>query len=128
MKRRFGISLPEDLVDKIDELSSRLGMSRSSLIQSIIAEVIEDRAHLLTPHRCRGVLVVVSEGRSSELVSKVLERYGSCVVTRTHHHTEGVCVDVSFVEGDSHVILELEGSLRKIKGVSERYLPLGCLR
>ncbi len=128
MKRRFGISLPEDLVEKIDELSSKLGMSRSSLIQSILVEVIEDRVHLLTPHRCRGVLIVVSEGRSSELVSRVLERYGSCVITRTHHHTKGACVDVSFVEGDSQIILELESSLRKIKGVIERYLPLGCLR
>ncbi len=125
-KRRFGVSLPEELVERLDDLASRLGTSRSSLIQSMLIEVIEDRSHLLRPHRCKGVLVVVSDGRRSESVASVLERFGRCVISRTHHHIDNVCVDVSFVEGDSSEILELEGSLRRIGGVSERYLPVDC--
>ena len=128
MKRRFGISLSKDLVEKIDELSRQLGVSRSELIQDILAEVIEDRSHLLTPHTCRGVLIVVSRGGNSEVVSRILERYSCCIITRTHHHAGGVCIDIGLVEGDSNVILKLENELRKLRGVGERYLPFYCVR
>jgi len=128
LKRRFGVSLSEELVEKIDALSSELKVSRSKLIQDILAEVIEDRTHLLTPHTCRGVLIVVSRGGSSDLVSKVLERYSHCILARTHHHAGEACVDIGLVEGESEVILRIERELRRIKDVGERYLPFGCVR
>lgn len=128
MKRRFGISLPEDMVERIDLLSSRLGISRSSIIQDLISEAIEDRTHLLRPHRCRGILIVVYSGERRELVSKVLERFRESLTTTMHNHVEGSCVDVCLMDGESELILELENQLRRVKGVSEKYLPLSCVR
>ncbi len=128
MKRRFGISLPEELVEKIDELSRHLGISRSELIQDILMEAIEDRMHLLTHHTCRGILVVVSQRGNGDKVSEVLEKYSECLITRTHHHAGESCVDIGLVEGDSDKILRMESELRKLKGVGEKYLPFWCVR
>ncbi len=128
MKRRFGISLPEELVEKIDNLSRHLGISRSELIQDILMEAIEDRLHLLTHHTCRGILVVVSQRSDGERVSEVLEKYGECLITRTHHHAGKSCVDIGLVEGDSDTILRMENELRRLKGVGEKYLPFWCVR
>ncbi len=128
MKRRFGISLPEELVEKIDDLSKHLGISRSELIQDILMEAIEDRTHLMTHHTCRGILVVVSQRESGEKVSEVLEKYSDCLITRTHHHAGESCVEIGLVEGDSGIILKMESELRKLKGVGEKYLPFWCVR
>lgn len=125
MKRRFGVSIPEELLGRIDSLSRELMVSRSSLIEELIRDGIEEKSHLLKPHKCRGVLIVVSKG--SESTVRVLEKYGSCIVSRNHQHSEGCCVDISFVEAQSSEILNLRKELRKIKGVSERYIPLACL-
>lgn len=128
MKRRFGISLPEDLVERIDALSSRLGASRSFVIHDLISEVLEDRTHLLKPHRCKGVLIIVYKGENREHVSKVMERFREYLTTTMHHHTEGTCVDICILEGESEHILELESQLRRVEGVGEKYLPLSCVR
>jgi len=128
MKRRFGISLPRDMVERIDMLSSRLGMSRSFIIQDLISEVIEDRTHLLKPHRCTGILIVVYKSERRESVSKVIERFREPLMTMVHHHVEGTCVDVCIVEGKSELILELESQLRQVKEVGEKYVPLSCVR
>lgn len=125
MKRRFGISIPDELLEKLDSLSRELEVSRSLLIEELINDVIEERSHLLKPHRCRGILIVIS--RVPEGATRVLERYASCIVSRSHHHSEGCCIDVSFVEADSSEIMSLRKELKRIKGVSERYLPLTCI-
>lgn len=125
MKRRFGISIPDELLERIDSLSRELMVSRSSLIEELIKDVIEERSHFLKPHRCRGILIVVS--RVPEGASRVLEKYNSCIVSRSHHHSEGCCIDVSFVEADSDEIINLRRELKKVKGVSERYVPLVCI-
>ncbi len=125
MRRRFGISIPDELLEKLDSLSRELEVSRSSVIEELIRDVMEERSHLLNPHRCKGILIVVS--RVPEGAAKVLERYGSCIVSRSHHHSEGCCIDVSFVDADSSEIIGLRKELKRIKGVSERYLPLACI-
>ncbi|RDD54086.1 MAG: ribbon-helix-helix domain-containing protein [Candidatus Korarchaeota archaeon NZ13-K] len=126
MRRRFGVSIPSELLEKLDSLSRELMVSRSSIIEELIREAIDERSHLLRPHRCRGVLIVIS--RTPEGASKVLEKYSSCIVSRSHHHSEGCCVDIGFLEADSSEIISLRRELKRIKGVSERYLPLACIR
>jgi CopG family nickel-responsive transcriptional regulator len=126
VKRRFGISIPEDLLDKLDSLSRELMVDRSSLIREMIEESIEGRSHLLTPHECTGILLVVSRG--SEDAGRILEKYCRCIISRSHHHSEDCCVDISFVRAKSEEILKLERELRRIKGVSERYIPLSCVK
>jgi len=126
VKRRFGISIPEDLLDKLDSLSREMMVDRSSLIREMIEESIEDRSHLLTPHECTGILLIISRG--SEEAEKVLERYYKCIISRSHHHSGDCCIDISFVKANSKEILRLKRELRRIKGVSERYIPISCIK
>ncbi len=126
MKKRFGISIPKDLLDKLDSLSREMMVDRSSLIREMIEESIEGRSHLLTPHECTGILLVVSRG--SEEPGRILERYCKCIISRSHHHSEDCCIDISFVRANSKEILRLERELRRVKGISERYIPLSCIK
>jgi len=128
MKRRFGISLPSDMVEKIDKLASILMIDRSKVIEQMLADSIEDRTHLLNPHKCRGVLIVISSGKDTHIVSQVFESYGECVKTRTHYHSGDVCIDIGIVEAESRDILSMKRDFRRLKNVKERYLPFQCVR
>ncbi len=123
-KKRFGVSLPEELATSLDELASRLGVDRSRLIAEVIREFIHDRVHVLTPHQCRGVLVVVSSDREANKLSEVYERRHSFVKARMHCHSEGSCIDVLFVEASSDDIIDFERELRSLRSTKVRYMPL----
>lgn len=128
MKRRFGISLPSDMVEKIDKLASILMIDRSKVIEQMLADSIEDRTHLLNPHRCKGVLIVTSSGENTYIVSEVFESYGEYVKTRTHYHSGDICIDIGIVEAESKDILSMKRDFRRLKDVKERYLPFQCVR
>ena len=70
-------------------------------------------------------MAIVSDREMEGKVSAVLERYSECIISRSHHHIEFGCVDISLVDGDSEVILNLERDLKSL-GVMERYVPLWC--
>ncbi len=124
-KRRFGISLREDVAEELDELASSLSINRSNLIEEIISQEMRERGHLLRKHTCTGILVVVStRGRESNLY-KVYDEFRPLIKSIAHFHSKNLCMDVLFIEeADSSKITELEGEIRKIRVSVERYFPV----
>lgn len=127
-KRRFGISVPSGLAARLDELARALEVDRSTLVTEVLQEFMHDRLHVLRPHPCKGVLVVVSGRGEAPRLADLYERYKEAIRARMHYHSEDACVDVLVVEAESGVLLRLERELRGLGAARTRYLPLaaGC--
>ena len=119
-RRRFGVSLPEDIARALDSIAETLGVARSSIVEEAIRAYIADAEHLAQPHRCVGVIIAVCSERST---LSVLEEHRSVVVGHMHAHPDGRCADIIVVAGMSRDIARLVSHL-KSRGCGTRYIPL----
>jgi len=123
-KRRFGVSVPEDLAGALDRLAEALSADRSRLVSEALRAFVEDHEHHLAPHECTGLLIVVAaSGRSK--VPSLLEEFRDVIQGYNHFHTRGLCVEVIFVSGPSARVSALHGAVLKEPGCSVRYVPVG---
>jgi len=121
-KRRFGVSLPESLAKALDELSARLSVPRSALIQEAVENLIEDYSHLIRPHQCVGLIVVTGiEGKLD--TQRLLEEHRQVVRSSSHYHAGGRCLELIVVEGHSERIARFLSELRAF-GCNARFIPL----
>ena len=123
VKRRFGISIPEDMASDLDKLASRLGMDRSRLIERAIRAFLDDYTHLIVPHTCTGILILSCNDKSEKEVAKVIEDYRDIASARVHTHVESRCIETLVVSGNSNRIAEIYSALEKA-GCSVRYIPM----
>ena len=123
-KRRFGISIPGELADRIDQLASKLDIDRSTLITEVLREFMHDRIHILKPHYCKGALIIVSKERHASSLSEIYEEYQEIIKARMHCHADGECIDLLFIKAHSSEILEFKRKLYSLKAVRIRYMPV----
>jgi len=122
-KRRFGISIPQNLAEALDKLASRLGVSRSELVALALREFLHDHSHYLYEHECTGVIVLVGSEKQQKNVETLLESYRDIVRAYVHTHTGGKCIEVIIVSGHSMQIQTLHRKLAEI-GCKPRFIPL----
>ncbi len=120
-KRRFGISIPEEVAISLDFLAERLNIDRSKLVCEAIKMYIRDHVHYLTPHECYGVITLIS-GNSIQLL-KVVEEYKDIIKEYTHIHIDEKCINALVVSGPSTKIAELHRRLLDIY-YNVRFIPL----
>ncbi len=124
MKRRFGISIPEEVARDLDNLAEKLNTDRSKIVCEAVRLYIRDHIHYLFPHECRGVITLVSEDLNP---LKVVEEYRDVIMEFSHIHVEKICINSLIVSGSSIRIAELHKRLLEIcKDV--RFIPLNCER
>jgi len=121
-RRRFGVSVPEEIAEKLDELARIVNRDRSSLVAEALRVYLHDHEHLMRPHRCIGVIVAWS--KDGDVKVDVLEEYMDIVRGHLHAHLDGYCVNVILVEGDSERIASLARRLSSRGGCTARYIPL----
>ncbi|HIC98320.1 MAG TPA: CopG family ribbon-helix-helix protein [Pyrodictiaceae archaeon] len=122
-KRRFGISIPQNLAEALDKLASRLGVSRSELVTLALREFLHDHSHYLYEHECIGVIILVGLEKQQKSVENLLESYRDIIRAYLHAHADGECIEVIIVKGYSMRILTLHRKLAEI-GCKPRFIPL----
>ncbi|RLE93116.1 MAG: CopG family transcriptional regulator [Thermoprotei archaeon] len=122
MKRRFGVSIPKDLADRLDLLAKALETDRSSLIEAAVREYIHDHMHYLVPHDCTGIMVLYGACRKEDWFD-IIDRYMDIVVSYNHIHRKNICIEVLIVSGPSKKIASLHKELVE-SGIKARYLPI----
>jgi CopG family nickel-responsive transcriptional regulator len=121
LKRRFGISLPEPVAVKLDELASNISSDRSSIVARALQEYLHNDLHEHGEHLCTGLIILMSE-KSIDVNSLKSEIVKAQFTIRS---SVGY-ITVLYVEG-------LYGSVRNLrKKVSRkcifiRYIPLSCV-
>ncbi|MCE4614081.1 MAG: ribbon-helix-helix domain-containing protein [Desulfurococcales archaeon] len=124
-KRRFGISIDERIAMDLDLLATRLGTTRSSLVERALEEYIHDRLHIITPHDCEGILLVKHSTNLAGRVSNVIEGYTDIALIGLHFHTsDGTCIRMLHVKGNSTRITEFERRLRETGVEMTRYIVI----
>ncbi|OYT47223.1 MAG: CopG family transcriptional regulator [Desulfurococcales archaeon ex4484_42] len=124
-KRRFGVSIPYVLANTLDELASKLGMNRSSLIEKALRDFLQDHIHYLTPHQCQGIMILMGKYERSALLP-IIEKYRDIIHSYIHTHLNNMCIEIIMVSGNSTKISSLHSMLeRSLKGCRIKYIPIG---
>ncbi|RLG86148.1 MAG: CopG family transcriptional regulator [Thermoprotei archaeon] len=121
-KRRFGISLPEELAEKLDTLSRKLSVDRSSLVEMALREFIHDHTHYLYEHVCRGIMIVHRHGNNEQFLA-IVEKFRDIIRSYSHTHIDGVCFELLIVSGSSSRICQLHRELSLLPRCRTRYIP-----
>jgi len=122
-KAKFGVSVEKKVADELSALAQALGTDRSSLVNEALREFLHDRVHVLRPHRCEGVMIVIYEKHAAGRVAPLLEEHRGLIKSRMHVHDEaGRCVETLYLRGESEEIVELERRLRDCGVVACRYI------
>ncbi len=122
-KRRFGVSISEELARSLDELASALSTDRSSLVREALQEYLKDRCHLTVPHHCNGLLVVLGDPDRRRL-QEIVSEHHDLICGYSHLHVGDTCVDVIAVSGPSARIASLHRELMKLPSTRIRYIPV----
>lgn len=120
-KRRFGISIPEDVASDLDILAEKLNVDRSKLVCEAIRTYIRDHVHYLSPHECYGVITLISNDNIRLL--RVIEEFKDIIKEFTHIHIDEKCINALVVSGSSTKIAELHKRLLDIF-YNVRFVPL----
>ncbi|MGC8983274.1 MAG: CopG family ribbon-helix-helix protein [Desulfurococcaceae archaeon] len=120
-KKRFGVSIPAEVAEKLEELTSLAASDRSALVVRALEEYLHEEVHYDKEHSCSGLLILLGVGGQevAGLVSAPVVK-ASCTA-----RVGGELVTVLFVEGPYLEIKQLRKSLKKAFRVS-RYVPLYC--
>lgn len=121
-KRRFGVSLPVDIANDLDELARLMKSDRSSIVAEALRQYIHDYLHYFNTHTCMGILIAVKLKEAGK-PSIVIDEFGEIIKNYTHYHFNHLCIEIFLVMGNSRKIVELHARLRKITP-HVRYIPL----
>ncbi|MCD6195988.1 MAG: ribbon-helix-helix domain-containing protein [Staphylothermus sp.] len=121
-KKRFGVSIPIELAEELDELSKCLNCDRSRIVVAALKPYVHAHLHYMEPHICKGVLIAFSSGKIGKSVN-LIEKYKDIVQGYLHSHIDNNCVEVYIIKGPSEEIRKLDSDLRK-EGKEVRYIPI----
>ncbi len=123
VKRRFGISIPEELAKYLDILADILRTDRSRLVCEALEKYIHDHMDYIAPHECYGVMTIAGLTNSAQLM-EIIEENRDVICGYTHTHTKGECIELIIVSGPSSRIAELHRRFLEIPKCRVRYMPV----
>ena len=120
---RFSVTMPEDLMQALDEYAERRGKTknrseaiRDMIRETIVAETVEDPESMVF-----GTLTMVFNHHSNDLRDKldaIQHEHVSEIVSTVHVHLdEENCLEVVLMRGQSRVIRSIADALLGTKGV-----------
>lgn len=126
---RFGVSIPNDLLDKFDALIGTQGYTnRSEAIRDLIRDrLVEDQwKHAAT--EVVGTVTVVYDHERSELAQKLTEiqhRQHDLIVSSVHVHLDQHnCLEVLIVRGEAEKVKRAGEQLISTRGVKHGKLTM----
>jgi CopG family nickel-responsive transcriptional regulator len=119
---RFGVSIPDDLLEKFDELISNKGYTnRSEAIRDLIRDRLVDHEWSQSTHDVVGTVTVVYNHEQSDLAQKLTEIQHTkhdLIVSAVHVHLDQHnCLEVLIMRGGSEVVRKAGEQLISTRGV-----------
>ena len=126
---RFTVSLPESLLDELDDMVKRRGYaSRSQAVAALARDGLVDYAASVGTASVAGTISLVYDHRKSGLQAKlaaIQHKYYRMVVTSMHVHLENHhYLEVLLVQGPARDLRDLADTLAACKGVKHAKLNL----
>ncbi len=119
---RFGVSIPDDLLDKFDVLIADRGYTnRSEAIRDLIRDRLVEDEWSASEHEVVGTVTVVYNHEQSDLAQKLTEiqhRKHELVVSALHVHLDQHnCLEVLVIRGRSDDVKKVGQLLISTRGV-----------
>jgi len=119
---RFGVSIPDDLLEKFDVLISQKGYTnRSEAIRDLIRDRLVEDQWSESEHEVVGTVTVVYNHEQSELAQKLTEiqhRNHDLIISGVHVHLDHHnCLEVLIMRGPSDEVKKTGELLASTRGV-----------
>ncbi len=120
--KRFGVSLPSDLLDKFDELIEKKGYkNRSKAIADIIREQLVRTSWESGKEDMVGIITMIYDHHTSNVVTELLEiqhnvetgMYSMMHIHLDHHN----CLEILALKGSPVEIKKFADKLGSVRGV-----------
>ncbi len=126
---RFGISMPEDLLEKFDGIVARKGYSnRSEAIRDLIRDELVEEEWESGEEEVTGTITLVYDHHIKGLSHLLLEQqheYHDLILTSTHVHLDHHnCLEVLIIKGRASEAKKVAEKLISIKGVKHGKLTI----
>lgn len=132
MIKRFGVSIPEDLLIKLDRLINRKGYSnRSEAIRDLIRDRFVSEEWNANVSDVIGTITLVYNHHVKDLSDKLTDLQHSHfqnIVSTMHVHLDPHnCMEVLVVKGKSDKVREISDKLIATKGVQHGKLVMSAI-
>jgi CopG family nickel-responsive transcriptional regulator len=119
---RFGVSIPDDLLEKFDSLIIGQGYTnRSEAIRDLIRDRLVENQWTASDHEVVGTVTVVYDHERSELAQKLTEiqhRKHQLIISAVHVHLDAHnCLEVLIMRGSSDEVRKIGELLISTRGV-----------
>ena len=120
---RIGVSLPDNLLSKFDEITKKRGYSsRSEGIRDAIRSYISYHEWMggIKGHRIGTIAVVYDHNKRglSNALADIQHQYSHLIKSSVHIHIDNEnCFEVIVLDGDGERIKEVDESIMALKGV-----------
>jgi len=119
---RFGVSIPDDLLEKFDSLISEQGYTnRSEAIRDLIRDRLVEDQWSQDTHEVVGTVTVVYNHEQSELAQKLTEiqhQKHDLIISGVHVHLDAHnCLEVLILRGASDSVKKVGEMLISTRGV-----------
>jgi CopG family nickel-responsive transcriptional regulator len=119
---RFGVSIPDDLLERFDGLISEKGYTnRSEAIRDLIRDRLVEDQWSESEHEVVGTATVVYNHEQSELAQKLTEiqhRQHDLIISSVHVHLDAHnCLEVLIMRGSSAEVRKAGEMLISTRGV-----------
>jgi CopG family nickel-responsive transcriptional regulator len=120
---RFGVSMPEELVVRFDQLITEQGYdNRSEAIRDLIRKALIEPSQIPVSQTVAGTIVLVYDHHISELPITLMELqhdYHHDIISTMHIHlNHEQCLEILVVRGQIQKLRELTNLIHIQKGVS----------
>jgi CopG family nickel-responsive transcriptional regulator len=125
-KKRFGVSIPIDIVERLNEVKELSGVDRSMLVAKALEEYLHDELHGVDEHKCSGLLILYGPPPPLSLIPSELAEIIKGVFSVK---LSGGLVTIVFLEGGFRDIREVRKHIMRVRGAGKplRFIPLYCL-
>lgn len=129
MTKRFGVSIPDELLAKLDKLAKKKGYNnRSEAIRDLIRDRFVDEEWAQDNCEVVGTVTLAYNHHAHDLADKLADlqhSYFKNIVSTTHIHLdEHNCLEVLVVRGKSSRVKEIADQLIATKGVKHGKLVM----
>ncbi|MFC5652027.1 nickel-responsive transcriptional regulator NikR [Paenibacillus solisilvae] len=119
---RFGVSMPEDLVNQFDQRITQQGYTnRSEAIRDLIRRSLLEPSLMNAAQPVAGTIVLVYDHHMRELPLTLMElqhNYHHDIISTMHIHlNHDQCLEIIVVRGQIHRLRELTNHFHVLKGV-----------
>jgi len=129
MTKRFGVSIPDELLSRLDRLVEKKGYAnRSEAIRDLVRNQLVDNEWADLKGEVVGTITLVYSHHIHELSDKLTDlqhRYHQNIITTNHIHLDQHnCLEVLVVRGNSKRVKEVADHLIATKGVKHGKLVM----